>query len=76
VQYAVIGRTPKARPRLGDPIRIAAVRLVGHEWPMYDLQRHLHADGSLVIDTFILELFDEQADDPASIPQTLLRDSR
>ncbi len=67
MQYAVISRTPTARPRLGNPIRIAGVRFLDHTWPSYELQRHLHADGSLVIDTFILELFDEQADERPSV---------
>lgn len=60
VQYAVIGRTPGVRPRLGDPIHIAGLRLLDRDWPSYDLRQHLRPDGSLVIATFILELFDDE----------------
>jgi hypothetical protein len=70
VQYAVIGRLPTVRPRLGDPIRIAGLRVLSHDWPMYDPRRHLQPDGSLVVDTFILELFDEDGDEQP--PQRML----
>jgi hypothetical protein len=76
VQYAVIARTLSARPRLGDPIRIAALRVLDHDWPTYDLKRHLQPDGSLIVGTCILELFDQEADDHASLHQTLPRASR
>jgi hypothetical protein len=62
VQYAIVGRTPTLRPRLGDPISIADVSVSGHDWPSYDPQQHLRQDGSLVVNTFILELFDQEAD--------------
>jgi hypothetical protein len=65
VQYAVIARTLAARPRLGDPIRIAALRVLDHDWPTYELQRHLQSDGSLIVGTCILELFDQEGDDHA-----------
>jgi hypothetical protein len=63
VQYAVICRTPAAWPRLGDPIRIAVVRMRDRDWPSYDPRQHLRPDGSLVVDNFILELFDEEEND-------------
>jgi hypothetical protein len=71
VQYAVIGRTPTARPRLGDPIHIAGVRVLDHDWPRYDLWRHLQPDGSLIVDTFILELFDREGTDQSSTQPVL-----
>jgi hypothetical protein len=67
VQYAVIACTPRARPCLGDPIRVAGVSVLDRDWPSYDLQRHLQPDGSLIVDTCILELFDQEADDLASV---------
>lgn len=75
-QYAIIGGTPQARSCLGDPIRIAALRVLDHDWPMYELQRHLQSDGSLIVGTSILELFDQEGDDLASTHQTLPRASR
>jgi hypothetical protein len=31
VQYAMRGRTPRAWPRLGDPIRVAALRILDYD---------------------------------------------
>jgi hypothetical protein len=62
VQYAIVGRVPTLRPRLGDPISIAGVSVSDHDWPRYDPRQHLRPDGSLVVDNFILELFDQEAD--------------
>jgi hypothetical protein len=73
-QYAVIGRTPTTRPRLGDPIRIAGVRVLDHDWPIYDLRQHLRPDGSLVVDTFILELFDQDGNDQPATQRMFPRD--
>lgn len=74
VQYAIVGRTPTVRPRLGDPISIADVRVNDRDWPMYDIRRHLQPDGSLVVDTFILELFDEDGNDQPPTQRMLPRD--
>ena len=76
VQYAVIGRTPWARPRLGDHIRIAALRILDYDWPMYEVRLHLQSDGSLIVGSYILELFHQEDDDHASLHQTLSRASR
>src|SRR5687768_15206079 len=38
VQYAIVGRTPTVRPRLGDPISIAGLSVSDHDWPSYDPQ--------------------------------------
>ena len=62
VQYAIVGRTPIVRPRLGDPISITHISVSDRDWPSYEVQQHLRQDGSLVVDTFILELFDQEAD--------------
>ena len=67
VQYAIAGRTPTVRPRLGDPISITDVSVSDHDWPSYDPQQHLRPDGSLVVDDFILELFDQEADAQPSV---------
>jgi hypothetical protein len=45
-----------------------------HDWPSYDPRQHLQPDGSLVIDTFILELFDEDEDDQPATQRMLPRD--
>jgi hypothetical protein len=74
VQYAIAGRTPTVRPRLGDPISIAGVSISDHDWPSYDPRQHLRPDGSLVVDTFILELFDEDGDDQPATQRMLPRD--
>src|SRR5687768_395036 len=60
VQYAIIGPTPALRPRLGDPMSIAGISISNHDWPSYDPRLHLRPDGALVLDTFILELFDNE----------------
>jgi hypothetical protein len=74
VQYAIISRTPTVRPRLGDPIGIVSLGLSEHDWPSYKLWQHLRPDGSLVVDTFILELFDEDGDDRPCNERSLPRD--
>ena len=65
VQYAIIGRTPTVRPRMGDPMHIAGLSVSDHDWPSYDPRQHLRPDGSLVVDNFILELFDNEGHDQA-----------
>jgi hypothetical protein len=65
VQYAIVGRAPMVRPRLGDPIGITDVSVLDHEWPSYDPRQHLRPDGSLVVDNFILELFDDEGHNQA-----------
>ena len=67
VQYAIVGRVPAVRPRLGDPISIADLSVSDHDWPSYDPRQHLRPDGSLVVDYFILELFDQEADAQPSV---------
>jgi hypothetical protein len=67
IQYAIVGRAPTVRPRLGDPISIADISVRDHNWPSYDPRRHLRSDGLLVINNFILELFHQEADDHASV---------
>jgi hypothetical protein len=74
VQYAIVGRAPTVRPRLGDLIRIAEVCVRDRDWPSYEVQQHLRPDGSLVIDTFILELFNEEDNDQPPIQSLLPRD--
>ena len=74
VQYAIVGRTPTVRPRLGDRMCIAGLSVQDHDWPSYDPRQHLQPDGSLVIDTFILELFDEDRDDQPATQRMLPRD--
>lgn len=66
VQYAIISRTPTVPPRLGDPISIVGLSLSDHDWPGYDVWRHLCSDGSLIVGDFILELFDQEETDQPS----------
>jgi hypothetical protein len=74
VQYAIVGRTPTVRPRLGDAISIAGLSVNDHNWPIYDPWQHLRPDGSLIVNNFMLELFDEDGDDWPRNERSLPRD--
>lgn len=42
---------------------------------MYELQRDLQSDGSLIVGTYIVELFHQEDDDLASLRQISSHDS-
>ena len=76
VRYAIVGRVPTVRPRLGDPISIAGLSVNDQDWPIYEVWQHLRPDGSLIVNNFMLELFDEDGDDRPRNERSLPRDPR